>query len=385
MNPFLVNDVIYPPIIEFKENAKGILPKNGCYFDMTQAVPLFPTFRAIRNRLTEDLQKDDTSYYTDVLGIPPLREKIVQTHPLFESFSSDQVLVTAGANHAMFTAMILFFKAGDEVGLIEPCYFNYEMGLKMLGINPRFFEVSGATGFKLNSDKIIKQVLEYQVKGLILITPNNPTGASYDSNEILKLLKWTSSKGIEVIIDETYLKFDPYHLANKEIGEFFGRGLTLVGSFSKTFSLTGYRVGYLISGRKEINEALKIQDTLVICAPHLSQLAALYGLNECQKDVDQEIARMKKLEIVLVERAKKLKNFSIMSVGAFFAYMRHPFSNLTAKEAALEIFSRIGLLTLPGTIFGNKQENFVRMAFCNLTESHLNHAMDELIQLDQKL
>lgn len=379
-----------PPIMEFKRRAAGTRPSGGEVFDFSQAVPAFATFGKIREYLRDSLNDPGTSFYTDVPGLEELRAKVALSHPLKNSLSPDSVLITAGANHAMFTAFLLFFQGGDRVALLEPFYFNYEMGLKMLGISPVPMIVSDRRGFRPVAEEIIAELERSKAQGLVLISPNNPTGACYESAQILRLLEWTSQRGIEVILDETYMHFDPGHLNMPDIGRFLGKGLSIVGSFSKTYSLTGYRVGYLMTGARQMDEALKIQDTLVICAPRLAQMAALHGLQYCQEDVEREKLRMAGLAKQLQESASRLKCFSLASVGAFFAYLRHPFPLKTGSheeccQSALRLYQETGILGLPGTIFGAKQAQFIRFAFCNSDEKALTSAMARLHEFDQRL
>lgn len=384
MNSLIQNDVQFPPILAFKERARSIVPEASRSFDLTQAVPSFPTFAKIRSRLAEAVLKEDgVSFYTDVPGLASLREKIASKHPL--NLKSEQVLITAGANHAMLTAQFLYFKKGDRVALPEPYYFNYDMGLKMMGVVPLYPQLSEAQGFGINVDRLIQFLKENPVKGLILVTPNNPTGATYPASELKRLLAWTSENGVEVILDETYMRYDRNHLNDPALAQFFGRGLTLVGSFSKAYSLTGYRVGYMIAGTEQIQQSLKIQDTSIICTSHLGQIAAECGLDQCEPELEMQLQRIEGLAKQLVRKTSELTKFKLVSHGSFFAFLRHPYTHLSCEDATLELFKRAGVLGLPGTVFGENQKKYIRLAFCNLSEKDLGLALDQLEFLDSRL
>ncbi len=386
VNRSLLESVTAPPIVDFRKKASAITPAGVGRYDMSQAVPNVPTPLRLRKRLAEVLIADpEPSFYTDVPGLASLRARIAGSHPLRLSLGPGNVVVTAGANHAMFTAFVLHFQAGDRVVLLEPYYFNYDMGLRMLGMTPSYHALKVEDGFELRSSDLIAFLAREPVKGVVVITPNNPTGATYASAELLTLLRWTSPRGIEIILDETYARYDANHLQDSAIGAFIGKGLTLVGSFSKTYSLTGYRVGYLAAGEAEIEQALKIQDTTIICAPHLSQLAALFGLEDCEEELALQLERTADLGRRFRRLADGLRVFSLASCGAFFAYLRHPHANLTCEEATLELYRSTGILGLPGTVFGRSQTSFIRLAFCNLALNELEAAMASILEYDRGL
>ncbi len=377
-------DIDSPPIPLFKEQTKNLRAKTVRTFDFTQAVPSFSTFPRIIDALAHDLKNTEMSFYTDVPGLKDLREKMVQTHPMGAALTMENVLIAAGANQAMYMAMTLLFNIGDRVMLLEPYYFNHDMALKMLGLQPEYFSLPFENGFQLDVDKMISHMESADVRGLVLISPNNPTGASYPCHEIARLLRWTSMKGIEVILDETYLRFDP-DLDNKSLmTPFLGNGLTCVGSFSKTCSLTGYRVGYFIGSPFQVQESCKIQDTMIICPAHLSQRAALHGLTLCEADIQSKVAETEKLGQMLKSRGKELNAVRLMSVGAFIAYLKHPYE-ADAEAAAKSLYQGARILVLPGTIFGASQKDFIRLSFANVNEGSLSIALDQLIEYDRTI
>jgi len=385
VNRVLPAHVLAPPIPEFKSKARRLTPITGKTFDLSQAVPSYPTFPAIRAALAESLGDDETGFYTDVPGLPALRQKIAATHRLLGPNGSDRVMVTAGANHAMYTALTLLVNPGEKVLLIEPYYFNYDMALTMLGIRPAYFALSAESGMQLEASRLIEHLQKNEdIRAVILITPNNPTGAQYRCDSLAELLAWTRPRGVEVILDETYRDFDPNHCNDRRLADHVGQGLTIVGSFSKSYSLTGYRVGYLILGEAEFREALKIGDTMVICASHIGQLAALSGLERCSAEVAAQSTRLAGIHRDLRARSESLKHFSLVSSGAFFAYVKHPFGKMTSEQAGLELFRETGILGLPGTVFGKSQEDFIRLSVSNLSESGLAEAWGELLEFDAR-
>jgi hypothetical protein len=144
-------------------------------------------------------------------------------------------------------------------------------------------------------------------------------------------------------------------------------------------------VGYLAAGDAEIAQALKIQDTAIICAPHLGQLAALFGIEHCEDELTGQLRKTDEMGGRLRTLARELKVFSLVSCGAFFAYLRHPLAGVTCEQATLELYSRTGILGLPGTVFGSHQGRFIRLAFCNLVPEELESAVRGLLEYDRAL
>jgi len=387
VNRSVANFVTAPPIPDFKNRSRNVQPLTGKSFDLTQAVPSYATFAKIKAELAKDLLEGRVDFYTEVPGLLELREKLCEKHPLLQKSDANRTLITAGANHAMMTALMCLLNAGDTVLLPEPFYFNYEMALPMLGLKGVFFQLDAHKGMQLNARDLVAflETSARETKALVLITPNNPSGACYSPQEIHELLTWTSPRGIEVIVDETYLRFDPNHLAEPKLRSYLGKGLTLVGSFSKSFSLTGYRVGYLVLSPEQFTQALKIQDTMVICPSHIGQRAAIHGLEHCESDVQFQANRMAKLAQQLQTRLAALKHFQLVSQGAFFAYLKHPFSTMDAETAAITLYRETGILGLPGTTFGKSQQSFIRLSISNLDENQLKEAMDQLVDYDQRV
>ncbi len=386
MNTLVTKGVIDPPIPKFKEKATLILKKLDRVFDMSQAVPNSPTFPKIRELVSSEVATSSAvSFYTDILGNHDLRNAICAFHPLGKHFSTDEIMITAGANHAMYTALTTMLNIGDSILLLEPHYFNYDMAGAMLGLRAQYHVLQACKGFLPVPEAVIGSLEKTRAKAIILITPNNPTGAKYPAQDVLSIVRWCSSHHVEVFLDETYLCFDPNHLNVNEIGKYIGQGLSIVGSFSKSHSLTGYRVGYLISGVPQLKQAQKIQDTMVICASHIGQRAAYHGLQCCSDDVKKKVAEIDQLTRIMQDGCKKLKRFSLASCGAFFGYLKHPFSKLSSEEAALELLENTGIFGLPGEVFGNAQKDFIRLSFCNLSSSDLEVAIEGLCGYDSRV
>ncbi len=385
----LLEGVFFPPIVEINESLNNLKEKKKVRdtFEMCQAVPPYATFRSIREALSREiLSNENIGLYTPVEGIDDLRNLLLSG----KNYTS---FVTAGANAAIYLAFSSFFSPGDEVLLLTPYYFNHQMALVMLGLKPRFFSLQEEDNFQLKSEKLISFLESEEgknIKGVVLVTPNNPTGAMYKGSELEKLMEFvTEEKGrdIEVLVDETYRDFDDEHLKELSLEVYLPKNLTLVGSFSKSYALTGYRVGYLIHGTRKKAALLKVYDTMSICTAHVSQRAAFIALSSqaVQKELREKKRELADLQKILVREASDLQHFKLVSCGPYFAYLAHPFEEMTAREAGEVLFLETGMRVLPGTVFGADQEKYLRLAYCNVSPEELKKSFSLLKDFDDKL
>ena len=141
----------------------------------------------------------------------------------------------------------------------------------------------------------------------------------------------------------------------------------------------------MATGEEQVEQVLKIQDTAIICAPHISQMAALFGMEDCADELRAQQHKTAQLGRQFREITSELRAFSLASCGAFFAYIKHPRAGMTSEQATLELYGNTGILGLPGTVFGASQTSFIRLAFCNLSPQDLEAAGGLLLDYDRTL
>ncbi|MCZ6524801.1 MAG: aminotransferase class I/II-fold pyridoxal phosphate-dependent enzyme, partial [Alphaproteobacteria bacterium] len=217
-----------------------------------------------------------------------------------------------------------------------------------------------------------------RTRAIVLVTPNNPTGAVYPAALIEAFYELARSRQLALVLDETYKDFlDPPAPAH---GLFrrpdWQDTLVQLYSFSKAYSLTGYRVGSLIAGAAMLAAVTKIMDTVSICASRIGQDAALFGLRELS-DWREDKRLMIAARVAALKRAFGRNDlaYRLVSAGAFFAYVRHPFADQGSDRVARRLAEQENLLCLPGTMFGRDQEDYLRFAFANVP----SQAMEELV------
>ncbi|MEX1108472.1 MAG: aminotransferase class I/II-fold pyridoxal phosphate-dependent enzyme, partial [Dongiaceae bacterium] len=201
------------------------------------------------------------------------------------------------------------------------------------------------------------------------ISPNNPTGALYPAETIRAFFDLVRERNIALVIDETYRDFlgregrshDLFHDAN------WPEALVHLYSFSKVFCLTGYRVGAVVAQRALIAQIAKAMDTVAICAPRIGQEAALWGLQHLGEwRIGNRMMMRARLEAFETAMRRNDNGYRIVSAGAYFAYVAHPFEGRPAAAVARRLADEQNLLALPGSMFGAGQESYLRFAFANV-------------------
>lgn len=377
---FRTSQIIDPPIVDIKKKLFGICdPKK--LINLSQAVPSYPMPELIKKELTGKFC-DEFSFYTQDQGLEELRQELCSLHNIDGvNVVPSQIMISAGANQGMFSVFTALFKAGDRVALPVPYYFNYDMALRMLNIEPVYYFLEEHKGFRFEFKSFDKSILK-KCKAVVLVNPNNPTGAEYDIEELKLLYSECARRGVILISDEAYGFFSDKGYPGSSLLSHIKSldKLVIVNTFSKTFSITGFRVGYTIASENLIKEILKVQDTVIICAPMISQIAALTGLRYCSSWL-RERTQMIKENVAEFTRsfAQAGSSFKIASCGNFFAYLKHPYEDKSAEEVAFMLAEKHNIITLPGPIFGPKQERFIRLAFGNLKGN------EQILQLVERL
>jgi aspartate/methionine/tyrosine aminotransferase len=375
VNPLLAA-VAAPPIAEAQAWIKGrSFPEAKPLIDLAQAVPGYPPPKSLTDHLAEIVGRPETARYTEIEGLAALRSALAADigAAYGATVAADRVVVTAGCNQAFCLALMALAKAGDEAILPLPYYFNHQMWLDMLGVRAVHLgfrpEAAGVPDPEEAAAKITPRT-----RAILLVTPNNPTGAVYPPGTIRAFYALAKRRGLALVVDETYRDFLPNDAPPHDLFADPDWPETLVHlySFSKVFSLTGYRVGAVLCGAALRAEIAKAMDCVAICAPHVGQAAALYGLAHLSPWRRQNTAMMReRLTALRAALARNDLGFELVSSGAYFAYLRHPFDGETATSVARGLAERENLLCLPGGMFGPRQNRFLRLAFANVAAERM--------------
>jgi aspartate/methionine/tyrosine aminotransferase len=373
VNP-LLTAVAEPPIAEAHSWIAGRnFPLAKPLIDVAQAVPGYPPPKDLTDHLAAIVGEPQSARYTDILGLPALRQALARDMADFYGAGIEpaDTAITSGCNQAFCLAILALAKAGDEVILPLPYYFNHQMWLEMQGVVARHLSFRPERGGVPDPDEA-ERMIGPRTRAIVLVTPNNPTGAVYPPEAIAAFYRLARSRGIALIIDETYRDFLPGDGAAH--GLFAEPGwrdhLVQLYSFSKVYCLTGYRVGSIIAGPKLIAEIAKAIDTIAICAPRIGQLAACYGLTHLVPWRLKNRGLMReRLSALTLALARNDLGYRVISAGAYFAYLAHPFGPRPAMEVARRLADEQNVLALPGSMFGPGQEAYLRLAFANAEAS----------------
>lgn len=371
INP-LVDHTEYPPVTEAANwIADRVFPDDLPLINVSQAVPGYTTSEMVLDHMAKVMREPAVSMYGHALGLPELREAYsTYLKEGSNHVNAANIAITAGCNQAFHVAITALAKPGDEVILPAPWYFNHKMSLDMLGVKTT--SLPCATDQQLIPDLAdAERLITNRTRAIVLITPNNPTGQEYPPHIIDAFYSLCKKRGITLILDETYRDFrqdtsTPVHHVFDD-PDWSATAIHLY-SFSKAYALAGYRVGAITAAEDFLVEVTKVLDCVSICAPQLSQRAALFALENAKAWKQDKCEKMH-------HRARAfntaLKNndhgYQITAMGAYFAYLEHPF-DLPARQVARFLSDEANILTLPGEMFGPSQEKHLRVAFANVSQ-----------------
>jgi aspartate/methionine/tyrosine aminotransferase len=359
--------------LEQRTNANQLL-------DLSQAAPSYPPAPIVADRIAEVAKSADGAAYAPPLGLPALTEAFASRISLDYrgTVSSGQVLPTAGCNQAFCVVASALAAPGDEVLMHLPYYFNHTMWLEAEGIVPRFLPVDD----DFVPDPIgAASLINDRTRAILLVTPGNPTGVTIPPSVIDAFAALAADHGIALVIDETYRNFrDTDAPAHHQFADPKWADTTVsLHSFSKDLAIPGYRVGAIVAGTQLLDQAAKLLDCVAICAPRISQEAALAGLLAAdpwrREQVDRIAANLAVFRSVMEQSPG---GFELAASGAFFGWVRHPFVSMATDDVVKHLVLDHDVLVIPGTAFMPSDERWLRFSFANLDR-------DEFPELERRL
>lgn len=384
----LVARVEAPPIAEAMSWVRQG-PRNRDLINLCQAVPSYPPAEDLQTEFGRIALLPGTGGYTDIYGVPALRAAYAaHVGADYQApVAPDHVAITTGCNQAFAAAVMAVAKAGDDVVIPVPYYFNHQMWLTMLGIGMRTIPAF-AEGRTHPSAEEAAAAIGPRTRAIVLCTPNNPTGAVYPPEVIAAFFDLAQSRGIALILDETYKDFrpDPAPAHGLFQRPDWNRTLIQLYSFSKVYALAGYRLGAMTAGPDILFEAAKILDCMTICPPQITQQGVIYALRELDAWKRGKLSMMAaRLSAIRTAFGRKALGYELISSGAYFAYIRHPFRGEPSKAVAMRLAQEHDVLCLPGSMFGPGQEDFLRLAFANVDAALMEPLVDRLLETTSRI
>jgi aspartate/methionine/tyrosine aminotransferase len=378
----LITAVNFPPISEVKCWLAERPADGRELLDLCQAVPDYIPAAELTEHLTEVLSDPLISKYSPDEGLPDVLRAVCNYYARKYGalLNPANICLTIGASQAFWLAIVTLCRAGDEVIVQVPYYFDHQMALDTLGIRGIYAPfVESDNG--LPSPSAIDRLITDKTRAILLTTPSNPTGAITPPATIRELYEITRRHNITLILDETYNEFIPGGTRPHELfcDPDWGDHFVHIASFGKTYALTGYRAGALVASRLFIHHALKAQDSLVVCQPRITQRAVKFGMEHLDGWVEGNREMMtRRHNLFRSEFIKPGNPFRLMASGAFFAWVRHPFDTFSGRRVAKKLVDESALLTLPGEVFGPGLEGYLRLAFGNIREAKIPEAVERL-------
>jgi aspartate/methionine/tyrosine aminotransferase len=378
----LVGSVEAPPIAEAMSWIKQVA-RNRPFLNLCQAVPSYAPAAALQDEFARLAKSEGTGGYTHIFGLAALRDTHAEAmgRSYGAGIPASQVAITTGCNQAFAAAIMAVAEAGDSVVIPTPWYFNHQMWLKMLGIkiNPI---AAFSNGLNHPDAEEAERAITANTRAIVLCTPNNPTGAIYPADVIHAFFELAQRKSIALILDETYKDFrnsvEPAHQLFQR--EDWAGTLIQLYSFSKVYALAGYRLGSIIGSEALLADAAKILDCMTICPPHITQAGVIFALTQLD-DWKREKLELMAGRLAAIRKAftNPALNFEMVSSGAYFAYVKHPFAAEQSKPVAMRLAQEHDVLCLPGVMFGPNQENYLRFAFANVDAALMEPLVERLI------
>ncbi|GAB6170416.1 aminotransferase class I/II-fold pyridoxal phosphate-dependent enzyme [Clostridium carnis] len=342
---------------------------------LTLGQPDFKCPKRIKEAMIKAIENDKTTY-TENEGILELREEIsknLQKNNI--NYDSSEICITVGGSEGLYSTFSAIINSGDKILVPTPGYPAYESICKILGGELIFYELEN--GFILNTEKIKEAILREKIKILVLSFPSNPTGAILNSREKDELVSIIKETGVIVITDEIYssICYKDYVSVAQNIE--IKNNIIYISGFSKMFSVTGLRVGFVACANIYMKEIMKVHQYNVSCATSLAQYGVLEGLKYCSEDVENMKRILKKRREYVVNRIRKIGLEVNNPEGAFYVFPSIKKLNISSEEFCYGLLKESKVACVPGNAFGVGGEGYFRISYCYSIEE-LKEALDKI-------
>jgi aspartate/methionine/tyrosine aminotransferase len=368
----LVRAIGAPPIPAARAWAARYRGQAGPAIDLTQAVPGYPPHPDLLAKLAEAAGTRAGASYGDIFGDEALRAALAGdlSRRYGAAFSAGEVSITAGCNLAFGMAMTAIAEPGAAVMLPAPWYFNHEMALRMQGVGVVPLPCRAEAGFVPDVEEAARLVTP-ATRAIVLVTPNNPTGAVYSPEVSAAFAKLCRARGLWLVLDETYRDFLPGEAAPHSLfsDPDWGEYLVHLYSFSKAYCVPGHRVGAIACGGALREQLAKVLDTMQICPPRAAQTALTWAVEGLRDWREGNKAIMAGRAAAFARVMAGVNDWQVDALGGYFAYLRLPEGAPDAMVAAEMLAAERGLMGLPGPFFGPGQGRHIRLAFANAEEA----------------
>lgn len=387
----------------FNRRARTLQARGVDVISLGQALPGFAPPVAALEAARKALEDPATHVYAPDAGDPELQKLVaawIARHDGYRINPDTQLIVTAGGNQAAMLALQCCCDAGDRALVPAPYFMNHQMAVALVDAKAIEVPTDASNGYVVTAAHLFGRVpagtgsaREGSAKALryasgvggtartpcvIITSPNNPTGAVVPRREIGRIARECARKGMHLILDRTYAGFEftrePAPARLKPLPD----NVVVAGSFSKVFAMTGWRVGYLAGSPELIAQALKAQDTMIICAPTIGQIAVRAALKK-QRGVPAAFMReLRRRRDYVQERVAQIPGWSaVPAAGGFFAFVRVEGCRDSVSYSHT-LLDRAHVLVMPGSVFGQAGEGHIRISYGVADRKTLKKAFDRI-------
>jgi len=310
--------------------------------------------------------REGLTHYTPNRGVPELLE-LISGH-LHDRYNVDyvpdrEILVTMGVSQALDLALRSIINPGDEIIVIEPCYVSYAANIELVLGVPVIIPTYFNEGFRIDPDRL-KKAITPKTKAILLNYPSNPTGLSYPEELLREIAEITQKNNILVISDEIYsaISYGKPHFSIASVPGMKEWTIVLNG-FSKSHAMTGWRLGYAAAPEFIMDIMLKIHQYTGLCAPSISQYAAIEALQHGERDVERMLVEYTRRRNYIAKTFNDIGLPCLYPEGAFYAFPDITPTGLTARDFALKLLEQYKVAVVPGNAFGESGKNHIRCSF----------------------
>lgn len=328
--------------------------------------PDFDTPRKIKDAAYKSLENGNV-FYTSNYGTPAIRQAIAQWENEHNhvDYEAENVLVTVGVGEATYAAMAAFLQDGDEVLVPNPVWLNYIHVPTSLGATPVTYSLKEENDYQIDFDELESKITD-RTKMIVIVDPSNPTGGVFSEETLKKLAEIAIKNDLLVISDEIYeqLTYDgTRHLCIASLPGMKERTIKL-GGFSKAYSMTGWRLGYMCAPAEVIKACVRVHQYTITCASSFVQEAAITALKDCGDDVEAMRQEYQRRKDYVVKALNAIDGISCNNPqGAFYIFVNIKELGKSSMEMAEYLLETAKVAMVPGSAFGSEGEGYIRLSY----------------------
>jgi aminotransferase len=333
----------------------------------------------IREACVHSLEQGETSY-TSNYGLPELRQEVSRYHTRRNNTyynPGSEILITGGVSEALDLAVRTVTNPGDEVIVVQPAYVAYVPAVILAGGVPVTVTAKREEDFRITAEAIAEKITT-RTRAIILNYPNNPTGAVMQRKDLEAIAELAEKHDLIVISDEVYerLTYEGKHCCFSSLPAMRERTIVLNG-FSKAYSMTGFRLGYILAPAPLLDAMMRIHQYTMLCAPVTAQVGAVEALKNGETEVEKMVNEYNRRRRLIVKGFNNIGLDCINPGGAFYAFPSVGATGLTSEEFAGRLLEEQKVVAIPGDVFGNAGEGFLRCAYAT-SRNDIREALERI-------